>query len=322
MNEFQEQFLLNVKENCPNILEYLDTESYKAEVEDEDLLNDNFIFNRVVDLLLLELKELGIHMDVGDEVYTEVDSLVSMIALRVNFAYNTLSERVGSSSDMIQQVTDLLESGEYDSELVIQEVVELFKVNFPLSEQWELLYNNNMLYHNDDTFVKLIKYTLEHVEEDDPMDDAELDNIIKYTKLVAKHTELFQERVRVVSEMLPNLNTEYLIHYAKTHNQGLVNIVGEHHAQQYLYEGHPATTEGEDIQGVVDFKRSKRYHIEYYASNHVDNEGIVHLVCDSVDLSSEYFESLFTNNPIFGFRSSLEESIAYANQVANIIRSL
>ena len=279
----REEFLNDIVNISTNISEYMNNKLYLTEVEDIDSINDGLIFNLVVDMTLGELSELGIIIDAGEELYHEVDILKMVLDLRRNFAYDKLLNKLSSNDELSALISSIVDSEEYDPELLIQEIIGVLASSFPLSEVWPKLVELEDNFHNTDAFIQYINYTLENAESNSPLSEIETDNLIKYTEMVVKHVNRVSARIKAVIAVHDEVDTAALEDRLGKHDVDLVRVVGKELSQQYLYDGHPTTTEGSEVESILDHKRSKRHHIEYFEL-HTDEvisvEDVIFLVAD------------------------------------------
>ena len=180
------------------IEEYVVTQRYLTEVEDADVVDPEWLRNRLTVMVVEELERRGINIQLGKPQICLDPSLVHLVmVLRSKFDTDKLFDFLRDREELREEIGEI----SADESDCIEEVVLACNRACPLDEGWEyigrMMEMRPEVVSSSEEFVELLSTTIERADRMGPPDPMEGDNHDKMAKFVG----YLGDRKRKVAEI-------------------------------------------------------------------------------------------------------------------------
>lgn len=268
---FKNEFILNIRRLSYNISEYLDNKMYLKEMEDEDAIDDDVIFNLVVGMVIDELDMMGITISERESAYSDVSLLTTIQILREVFSIEFFSKLAERIPNIQGYILGSIQNEEVDPEIFIHDLSLYCYKSFPLSTMWEHLVRHTDQFSSTMPFLDHVSYIAKHADVKQGNNDTDI-LIPQYVNYVLVHSSRVRTDVRYLLSHPESEDVDDIDKYINSlqeHDHRLANVMPSEHIPAYMNEDdpHPAYSAGkQDIEEISRFKTNCKHHFEYYAA--------------------------------------------------------
>lgn len=325
-------FVDEVRRVSRNIDDYLASQLYLTDVEDPDHATDEVIFNLVMNMVVDELKQMGLSVEQGS-IYTDVVTINIIKALRTVFDTRVFATTIRDSETMAESILQILQGMDEDRyDILPEKIITLIHTELPLSAAWEFLNINADAIEGTYLFHDHIKRLAENCIEETAT-DLDGDIIIAYTEAILNHQAAVARSVNLLIMQFPldDVDITFLKNQEKDYDIDLIHRVPPADMPKYLDEvdPHPAHTPAEESHEVVLHKQINPHHIEAFVANNmittlneINSNSIKYLIAIAAD---SYRPSWPTQKNISHLMESVktvglhEDSLAILHKCINLL---
>lgn len=201
--EFIEEMIQRIRIFSPAISAYLDGELYLNEVDD---MSDEYplhsLFPRILEMVVQELKDLGIIVNIdADEVYENSIITSAVISLREIFDKNNLILVLTKNKEIERRITGLINSEDVkdgDHVLLITDI--LYNLDNVYAFRYKDLYRLEERYSSNDLFIQHVNACLDKII---PRSTATDEAVVQYCQ-VGKAIQLLNKYWNDLFDFLTN----------------------------------------------------------------------------------------------------------------------
>ena len=202
--EFLEELIRRIRIFSPAISAYLDAELYLNEVDDmSDMYPLHSLFPRILEMVVQELKDLGISINIdADEVYENSIMTSAVISLREIFDKNNFILLLTKNKAIESRVTGIINSEDVkdgDHVLLITEI--LYNLDNIYAFRYKDLYRLEERYSSNDLFIQHVNACLDKII---PRSTATDEAVVQYCQ-VGKAIQLLNKYWNDIFDFLTNI---------------------------------------------------------------------------------------------------------------------
>ena len=251
----------------PAFLTYTQEQYGLGNIDGVDDITIQKIYNKTIPFILDELKEMGILLAEGFEIYDSYENLNFILSLREQFCADTLLTILINSDTASNTYNYILES-DGQPDIVITDIIESSKELFPLSIQWGQLYEKRYDVINTPAFITHMSSCISMAKEDVANREDNDDDIIAFTKYLMEHKKEVKQYVEhlcdhpLVPVEIDDFNFKYIDAMA---------LLSGNEIKQFLLNLEAGSTLIE-VPSVDLHHSAHEYYFQYYIVNDVITE--------------------------------------------------
>lgn len=250
----------------PDISDYFEEQRYKKftdEVQQEEI-TDRYLLNVAIELLLGELKDIGIESDhTADDIIEDPHLLKTMFALRTKFDQSTLHQTLSHLSEKtLSEFRGVYEAIELPEDLLL-ELGPWFARTFPSDENWLAVESSIETWYSTRAFANHLTTVLSVLSTDDPSPTPVTDDVVDAVSVFLKKMQIRQEKIldlaTEIVKLFPEVNMDLL--RMKIEKYDIQKLDGDNLRKfaTYVEDG---SLEEPDF--VVHHHRTVDHHVEYW----------------------------------------------------------
>lgn len=196
---YSKEIIARIRELSPDLDEYVVTQQYLTETQEENL-SPLWLRNKLLVKLNDELNESGIFINMEiDDMLDQPLFIETMLTLKAKFLEDKLFMFLKDHQETRNDLSELVNDD------CITDVIECCSRNFPLDEGWESLANIEAnrpgILRSTDKFNDLLTIVIERCErlgDDEVANDSETDKMLEYLKYLAQRKSKIVEIASVI----------------------------------------------------------------------------------------------------------------------------
>ena len=224
---YEQEIIERAKILSPDINEYFEEEKYKQFTDEyqKEEITDRYLLNVAIELLISELKDIGIESDqTVDDILEDPSQLETLFALRTKFDKENFYQTLKNLSlDTLSEFLGVYENVELPEDLLL-ELGPWLSGKFPSDSMWVLIgYAINVWYSTNyfgDYLNEIRSMLLDRTDTNKAIvTDANISSITKYLAQLDQLRSRLTAFVNAYAEKL-KLNKDKLLKYVNNFDRG------------------------------------------------------------------------------------------------------
>ena len=268
----------------PNIESYFANELYLLDVTTVDLINNTWLKNRALTMLIDEVHELGIVSDLDDDDFIDIPELRQlMLYVRGLFDKDNLKQvLLDGPEELLGAVVDTVQ-GCTEPDDFFGVFTELMMNRLPTIEGWEYIVNRRQYLYSDIKLVKHVQAVAKLasdpvLRQDNVIDDGALYSITDVLQYLDGHTKLIRQGIDDICNYDEEVLRDKLLVKLAQHDVDLTRPGTIQEMSTYFYQmSRSKTTPIPEFRKL--HKQNNSHHFEYYIEHRCapDKEQVVEL---------------------------------------------
>ena len=267
---YEQEIVAKIRNMSPNIDEYFANQMYKKFVGDEagaEEVTDRYLLNVALELLFVEVKDMGIEADLNVDDFLESPvELSTLFAIREKFDKDHLYETLKNLSDKtFSSFQDAYESIQLPEDLYM-ELVPWFARLFPEDPQWRVLDMSITRWYSTEAFGDhlsgIMKQLLENTDRNKAVvTDNNIASISKFLNLMKIRRDRITSYIHDIYKQYEDLDQEVLAKYIKNYDIQKLN-----NDQLPLFAAYNDIKPKEEPPFLKQHHLDVNHHVEYWVS--------------------------------------------------------
>ena len=263
---YEQEIIDRAKRLSPDINDYFEEQKYKQFTDEyqQEEITDRYLLNVAIELLIAELKEMGIESDLSaDDIIEDHTQMETLFALRTKFDKRYLTETLQHFSLKTFAEFQMVYEGIELPEDLFLELGPWFSSIFPSDPMWTLVsYATNTWYSTEyfgDHLSEIMTTMLDKCDKNRAVvTDGNIDSVARFLKVMEIRAAQLKVYVRkLVAEY--SLDTDKLNYYVDTYDQQKLN-----NELLPLFAAYNDLKPAEEPEYVVQHHLTVNHHVEYW----------------------------------------------------------
>ena len=263
---YEQEIVDRARRLSADINEYFEEQKYKKFTDEyqQEEITDRYLLNVAIELLISELKDMGIESDLSaDDIIEDHTQLETLFALRTKFDKRYLTETLQHFSFKTFAEFQMVYEGIELPEDLFLELGPWFSSIFPSDPMWTLVsYATNTWYSTEyfgDHLSEIMTTLLDKCDTNHAIvTDGNIDSVARFLKVMEIRASQLRVYVRkLVAEY--NLDADKLDYYIDTYDQQKLN-----NESLPLFAAYNDLHPAEEPEFVKQHHLNVNHHVEYW----------------------------------------------------------
>ena len=263
---YEQEVIERAKQLSSDINDYFNEEKYKQFTDEyqKEEITDRYLLNVAIELLITELKDIGIESDLtADDIIEDHNQLETLFALRTKFDRRNFVQMLKAfSHQTYSEFVSVYESIELPEDLLL-ELGPWLASMFPSDPAWQyILYSPNSWYSTEyfgDHLSEIMNLMIDKIDPNRAIvTDGNIESVARFLKVMEHRAEVLKVYARkLIADY--NLDEAKLNYYIDTYDQQKLNDEA-----LPLFAAYNDLHPSEEPEFVKHHHLTVNHHVEYW----------------------------------------------------------